>query len=59
MGTRRRVANLGRATLFSYAVSKDGQRFLISSSGANEAKAAAAVTQPIVVAQNWAERLRK
>jgi len=48
-------ANLGHATLFSYAPTGDGQRFLIS--GANTASPAA--QQSIVVVVNWDAEIRK
>jgi hypothetical protein len=50
------LANMGHPTLYSYAVTSDGQRFLIS--GMKDAGSTTA-QQPIVVVMNWAEGLRK
>ena len=50
-------ANLGHPTLFSYAVTNDGQRFLVS--GAKTSDTAAAAQQSIVVVVNWDAEMRK
>jgi hypothetical protein len=49
---RMRTVGFGGSTAFNYAVSRDGQRFLVNATEEGEVEA------PITLLVNWAEALR-
>ncbi len=49
--------NLGHTAHFSYAVARDGQRFLIS--GLRSGATSPATSSPIVVVINWLDGIRR